>query len=378
MGELGELRWRRCPWGLLGMMVLVWAVESRIARGQLAFLDTTSVTWATTARALRRHAAQSEILMFGDSLSEYGLMPKVIEQKTGKSGYNFAVSAASSPISFFLFRDAVRAGAKPAAVLIDYEPNILVQPSLVAPEWWAELICLQDVVELAWCGRDAGFLTRFVVAACLPSERYRYTIRSALLDGLAEKRRAGAEVAPALRVLARQNRGALVLAHTQREPALVAFNNETFFPPRWRCDRVNRRYIEKFFELASAHRIPVFWVVPPYTPAIQAGRERLGQDAELSRFIATMRSQFPGVTVLDARRSAYDPSVFWDGYVHLDGLGARALSVDVAVAMQRTLAGTNPSPWVHLPKYRDLGEDLVPLNGEDRSIATRPNAPLTR
>jgi hypothetical protein len=41
----------RWPWGLLGMLALVVAVESTVARHRFEFLDMTSVTWALSGRA---------------------------------------------------------------------------------------------------------------------------------------------------------------------------------------------------------------------------------------------------------------------------------------------------------------------------------------
>jgi hypothetical protein len=355
---------QKWPLGLLGMISLVWGAESCLWVHHLNWLDITSLTWALSGRAADRgEVVWSDVLCFGDSLLKFGLLLGVIERRTGRRAYNLGVNAGRAPGSYFLLRRALRAGARPRAVLIDYEPNMLATPPLSPPGLWAELAGADDCVELAWAARDPGLLARLLLARCSLAVRYRGEIRAAVLARLrGHDPRTGDEVPPLLRNVAR-NRGAMVMTHRDRAPVRVDPMNLGFFPDHWSCHWLNRRYVRKFLDLASDHDVPVFWVITPYTPAIQDGRERRGQDAAFTRFVEAMRSRSAGVTVLDARRSRYPEPVFWDGAVHLDGRGARNLSEDVAAVLAASLSGKAMPGWVTLPGYAgrpadDALEDL--------------------
>jgi hypothetical protein len=365
MRRLGAAqRIRACPLGLLGMIALVGSLESSVARFSVQFLDLTSATWRMSADAARCDAVDSAVLCFGDSLLKFGLVPEVIEQQTRKRTYNLAVNAGRTPASFFLLRRALEAGATPAAVLIDVEPNILAQDPLRNAELWAELAETRDYLELAWTARDPRFLARTCLARMLPSLRFRFPIRLAVLALVRGEARH--DEFASLRRNCDRNRGALVMPHDVRTPVAVMPPNGIFYPTGWRCNRLNGHYLRKFFKLANARGIPVFLVVTPYTPPIQELREQLGQDAEITRFTASLRSSFPESTVLDARRSGYDSALFWDGMVHLDARGAVALSAEVAGVLKRHFATGKRSGWVDLPPYRDP-ESAYPVEDIEQS-----------
>ena len=353
----------RRPWGFLGMVVLVLSVETTLARHRFDFLDPVGVSWALSERAAGGEPGRSSVLCFGDSLLKFGFRPGMIEARSGQSAYNLAVIAGRAPTSFFLLRRALDAGARPSAVVVDFEPNILAQSPLIAHDLWAELITPHDCWELAWEGRDAGFLARTLTSRFLPSARYKSQIRSAILTALSGQPIARGQNLDSLIRDGRQFAGSLAMPHAERAEVAADPRNLAFFPPDWRCDPVNRRYVQKFFALASAHKIPVYWVIPPYAPPIQAFREVLGQDARFSHFVRATRSKHPEVTVLDGRKSRYHHSTFWDNSVHLDEQGATTLSADVADVLARSFAGNQPSDWVSLPAYRPLPPENAPISG---------------
>src|SRR5262249_35519035 len=109
------------PWGLLGMVGLIIAVESFVARHDLDFTPWGSAAWSASPEAARREAPSCEVLCFGDSLVKLGVLPRVIEGVTGKRAYNLSICAAQAPASYFLLRRGLEAGAKPSAILVDYK-----------------------------------------------------------------------------------------------------------------------------------------------------------------------------------------------------------------------------------------------------------------
>jgi hypothetical protein len=89
------------PRGLLGMLVLLAAVERWLAWHDVHFSEMGPVCWRRS-RWAAEHECQSKIFCFGTSLSKSGLLPRVIEDRTGKRAYNLAVFSGPMPASFFL------------------------------------------------------------------------------------------------------------------------------------------------------------------------------------------------------------------------------------------------------------------------------------
>ena len=84
----------------------------------------------------------------------------------------------------------------------------------------------------------------------------------------------------------RTNRGAFV------EPANLAFRGDpdalaaAFTPDSWRPSAPNVGYVRAFFDLARSRGIRVYWVIPPFCPAIEARRAEKGLDRLYDRFVA--------------------------------------------------------------------------------------------
>ena len=374
MGSWKSCQWHhvhsRLPLGLLGMIVMTWAVESSLERAGDGFLDVTGLSWRASARAAWAEAVDSEVLCFGDSLVKFGIAPRLIEEHSGVPAYNLALNAGTAPASYFLLRRALEAGARPRALIVDVEPGILAMPPVATPpEFWAELVSVRDALDLAIRTRDADFLVRITIFRSIASLRYRHQICASLVAGLKGQDLANRSGLVAIQRNWKRDRGAQIMPPRDCERPDVDLSNPILFPSGWSGDRLNVSYFRRFLELASARGIPVFWVLPPYSAEIQALRERFGQDATISRFVAAIQSRYPGVVVIDGRRTGYDPSVFWDGMIHLDGRGARAFSNQVATVLNRDVAGEPAPRWVRLPAYRAPSSEGVLEDVEQSQVA---------
>ena len=110
--------------------------------------------------------------------------------------------------------------------------------------------------------------------------------------------------------------------------------------------------MDRFLRLASEHGIPVYWLVMPISPELQALAEASGTDAQYSELVHRFERRFPNVVVLDGRRTpGYGPGRFMDT-MHLDGKGAAALTNEVADLMLSPTPGGAPC-HVALAPYRD-------------------------
>jgi hypothetical protein len=356
----------RLPWGLLGMIALVAIVEGFVSAHRLDFTPTDTSIWALKGLAARGEAAESRVLCFGDSLAIHGLLPPVIEARTGGPAYNLGVCAGQASTSYYLLRRTLDAGARPSAILVDFAPDILSGRPVDVARNWPEMATVRETLDFSWKARDARFFSAAGLSLLLPSYRSRFEVRANVRAALA-----GAEGSPGS-ITRRQwrnwgvNRGAQV---TPKNPAFAGEvtpeQHEQLLTDKFWCNRVNERYVRAFLGLAASEGVSVFWVLPPESPEVIARREASGSAAKLSRFVREMQGRFPGVTVLNARGSGYPHSVFVDPR-HLDHEGGTTLSSDVAEIVARRLAGEPLPSWVDLPRFRPVPSP-VPLEDVHQS-----------
>ena len=101
---------RAIPWGFLGMAVIVTTVELLLVRGHPEYTGIVAVSWSHKSRYVKPAAMNRQVLCFGDSYVNFGVVPQLIESRTGLSGYNLAVYN-GAPVSYFLFRRVLESGA---------------------------------------------------------------------------------------------------------------------------------------------------------------------------------------------------------------------------------------------------------------------------
>src|SRR4051812_42261979 len=112
------------PWGTMGMIVVVATVELLVHRVEdRHFTTNAALSWAYGGRAADRKAAGRDVLCFGDSMVKFGVAPRVLEDRLGTKAYNLALYAGSPTASYFLLRRALEAGARPSAILVDFQPS---------------------------------------------------------------------------------------------------------------------------------------------------------------------------------------------------------------------------------------------------------------
>src|SRR3954470_14253421 len=104
--------------GLLGMLGLIGLVEAGLGRHEVDFKTGWHWEWTVNGRASKRRAAEFPVLCFGDSQVNHGIIPAVLEGKTGHKTLNLALSGGQTTTSYFQLRRAIEAGAKPRAVVV--------------------------------------------------------------------------------------------------------------------------------------------------------------------------------------------------------------------------------------------------------------------
>lgn len=349
----GPVRRRAAPWGLIGMLGLVAAIESSVARDVLDFSDPVSLSWRLAAAAARDEAPGRSILCAGDSLVKHGIIPKVIAARSGRDALNLAVARGPAPATYFLVRRALEAGARPAALLVDFKPSVLIGGPSFNLRYWQGFLTPREGLELARSARSGTLFFEMAVGRLLPSFRTRHEIRGNLRAALR------GETDP-LRAINRTclrnwtlNDGANVAAKNPAFDGTVGpDDSRKLLTHVFHCHRVNFEYIDRLLAMADGRDIPVYWILPPLAPRLQARRDESGADAGYVRFVRSLQARYPGLTVIDGRHAGYDHTLFVDA-THLDGQGAYALSLDVGDVLRRDLDGVRErTRWVDLPAYR--------------------------
>src|SRR5690348_14836409 len=115
------------PLGLLGMLALIAAIEASVSRLDDALTTVWAAGWRASGRSATREARDCDLLCLGDSLVKFGVVPSVLDARLGTRSYNLAAHAAQAPLSYFLLQRALRAGARPRTILIDFTEHLLCQ-----------------------------------------------------------------------------------------------------------------------------------------------------------------------------------------------------------------------------------------------------------
>ena len=370
----------RLPWGLLGMLGLVMMVESRLKTHDLDF----TAPWHWDWRDLGRRASRPDVvrdrqvLCFGDSMLKFGVMPGVIRREAGKAAYNLAVHTGQTTSSYFLLKRALAAGAKPSVIVLNTTPHMLMHPPRQNLMLWPEMLTPGECFNLARTMRDPDFAASILLAEILPSFKERHDLRvnlKAALEGRSTSRRA--EISGYRRNWV-VNDGAQLLVDGG-PPAVPVAEWVNGLYARWAPDGTNVTYLHRFFDLAQSQGIPVYWLIAPTHPEVQAGIDLNRFDLDHSIFVLEMQKRHPGTIVVDARHSGFTADLFADG-AHLNRRGALKLSSALAAILRDPPPADLKQQWVALDLGRsrefdrpieDVGQSGVALRAVGKGTARR-------
>jgi hypothetical protein len=363
------------------MIVLVVGVESFFIAHDHDFTTLVASNWRIEGEAPAKFAPRNEILCFGDSMVKFGIQPRILGEKVGKKAYNFALYNGSAPASYYMLKRSFDAGAKPAAILVDFQPELIMNDSIkIVSRVYPELLSVSEGVELYWKAKNPGAFAEFLVARMLPSARKRFEIQVALKAALKGE---SVSVKDKLEAAMRNwkiNRGAEVL------PKYIYFDGHVpttgaypamFWTP-WKVNPLNDQYINRFLKLARAHNVPVFWALQPNAPEVDAHREQVGYNAQYEAYVRKCMARYANLNVIDGRHVNYPHQVFTDP-VHLDKDGATACSLGVAEILKDHLIDHKETPrWVALPDHRSEIGSIRLEDGIESSLAIKAEAANVR
>ncbi|WP_422927127.1 hypothetical protein [Singulisphaera sp. PoT] len=368
---------RAFPAGFLGMLALVLLVESGISRHGLDISRPEAWEWWLSGKAARKQVVGRPILCFGSSMVKQAVIPRIIGQKLGCPVYNLSLCAGPAPSSYHLLRRALDSGSQPRAILVEFHPAGLTDPPSLYVDYWPHLLEFRELADLALTAKDPGFFATAAVARLLPSFRDRKPIRTNLAAAFRGESESNRRYNAPMRRNILANRGAKVIPRNPEYRGEIAEHlSRTLLSDTWDCNPVNVAYVERFLSLAQAHDIPVFWLMPPFIPALQAGREAKGLDARYREFARHLQARYPNLTVLDGLKSNYVDPAFNDG-MHFNAQGAYAFSHDLADALGARLGSPSDGRWVAMPDYREHNPE-VQIEDFARSVAVTNDADSRR
>jgi len=342
---------RRLPAGLLGALAAVVCVESLISGRADGLADYQGLGVRFARAEAVRSAPGCGVLALGDSVVKFGFDPAEVQRRLGVPAYNLAVPGTPPPLTYALLRRALKAGARPSAVVVGHM-TLAGDPGVHAAEF-GELLDPGECLELAWVADDPGLFASLAANRLLPSVRYRHALRMrvrAALQGVATGPGRSAGLLSGWAAERGMERRTVSGAFDGRmEPKL----ERSVYSEPWRVLWVYEHYVRRIAGLAAAYDVPVYWLVAPIAPEAQARRDALGLDAHHSKNLRAVAARSPNLTVLDARHAGYPASAFFDS-CHLNDRGAGRLSADVAAAVDRRGGGGGGGGggrWVALPPY---------------------------
>lgn len=347
-------------------MVVIGLVENGLSRHAIHYSTEWSLAWKRSAEAARKEAVQADILCFGDSLVMHGVAPRILEKRLGRPAYNVAVFKGMAPSSYFLLKDALDAGAKPSAVLVDGE--LLVDNPLELVRLWPELATYEELFDLACSAHDFSFFGQVALGKLMPSVLQRYEIREFAMARL-EGRDYSARIALAPKIRNwTENLGANIRPPDSVPAETAEKLLSGYLPSDWTCHPVNGKYVKRFIKLAQSRGIRVFWLLPPLRPEVQERRDRGGLTSEYEAFVRELVTLYPNLQVLDARHSHFPGESMVD-MTHTNRVGASVYSDLIAEALKTRLDLDQISGdrWIRLPEYREPPTDVA-IEDLDQSL----------
>ncbi len=356
---MNEPRWwslAKAPWGLVGMVGLLVLIEGAVARRSLDLLDIDDWAYRKSLKAIQT-AKRYDVLCFGDSMVKCGLVARGVEERSGLRVLNLAVSGSQAPSSYALLKRALDQGAKPEAVIVEFQPPLLRLNPRHNLGRWANILSFAQTAWVAYAGSDPSFFGVVAVGKILPSYHSRQGVRDNVLGALTGKgdaRRFNNFMG--FRNWGR-NDGTHLLPVT---PSLKTYSDadaeywrKGYFP-KWECHPANLAGLEAFLDLAAQHKLKVYWLLPPQLPIVQEKMESSGMHAAYSSFVKSYQSRYPNLAVLDGRGTVADAGAYFDPN-HLAAGGTYAFSLAVGDALRQARAGhMPPDRWLHTAHVRPL------------------------
>lgn len=163
MSEGDAQAWPRrpaLPAGLLGAVLLGLMIEWCLFRDAGLPQDRTDVSWYYSAELARLpRTREASVLCLGDSQMKFGVIPRVITERTKRSAVNLAAYCGTPITSYLLLRRVLASCARPDVIVFDsYQVLLNLPPEATAPTCpWPHLLTWNELLEVGIASRSPLF-----------------------------------------------------------------------------------------------------------------------------------------------------------------------------------------------------------------------------
>lgn len=287
------------------------------------------VMYFDVVRELVKQKRNVVIEVLGDSVSRTGIWAGILEEELGGGATveNYSLQGSGPVFSYFLLRDQVQAGTAPKYVIYAHSPHtysgvrfpVLVGTFCTWPETIELMLTGEEPYEVLY-----GVLNRFSYTL-----RYRDQFDKASRGDMTfftEPR----EIFFGDRLYEHE------LANVRRQDFSVELPDRYVDP--FTISSLNRKYFEKFIELAEANGITILWVTMPLPQSVYDARQADGFIADYYAFIDSIES--PNVVMLQPEFTVLDNMYFRD-HSHLNAEGGIEFTKQLAAKMAPLVNGAN-------------------------------------
>jgi hypothetical protein len=283
-----------------------------------------------------------DIQILGDSVARSGFLASALtdERTIARSD---AMPGSGPVFSYFLLRDAVRAGHVPKALVIAHSPHVLGQlryPLVVGGfAHWSEIPEL--AMDFGWWSETVyGVLTRMSYIL-MHRDSFRDIITNKDFTFFKEKDSSVALFSDRKELIT--FRKELPEGQFSKNKLTTAVPN--FYDKPFLVTPENDRYFRRILTLAKEHNIKVYWLTMPAPAGVKASRSKVNFEPDMLGYLQQFE-QRGELTILRSEMVVYDDLMFRD-WLHLNLAGAVKFGCELRQQIKpriiRDLPDTPPS-----------------------------------
>ncbi|MBI5049311.1 MAG: DUF1574 family protein [Nitrospirae bacterium] len=272
-----------------------------------------------------------DIIILGDSHSHVSIIPRIIEEKTGRSCFNFSTFGRQGVMgSYWMFRNYIEAhDIKPKYIIVGFSP-FYTYP--ITKSFWDSSNILTDLSDIRK-GNVRAFIEEFGVVQgikfLLPSlkhqGRFKEFIRNPFsfempdrvqLNKFTEQFYLDKGYYPE-----RINES---YPKESRESGYDKFFQYTDLN-KFVISEFSYKYLRKMLDLAKEHKIKVIYHIPPIAPYLYSVVKNYSYMDRYNEFVDSLKKDYPDLIAVNSQHLFNENDMFLDIY-HLNGKGAPILS----------------------------------------------------
>lgn len=284
---------------------------------------------------LKNEISQSEeftfdILIIGDSHSHVSIIPRIIEEKTGLSCFNFALFGAQSVMgSYMIFENYLKAHPiKPKYVILGFVPSNTFQIG----KRYMEVNALT-----AWSDMKKGNIKKIIdefgiglgIKFMLPSIKHQERFRNFFNNPFKFRIPKREEIQRIIDQVYRERghypqRANMSYPPDAEENGFIKFFIYTDLH-KFIIKPFAEKYLRKILDLAVKNKIKIIYHIQPIPPYLSRIVNNYPYYKQYRKFVNSLKREYPDFYIVDAQDVLNRNEIYLDIY-HLNGKGAPILS----------------------------------------------------